>query len=95
MVVSDLEAAVPVRVVVVGHLVSAVSVLECHDREHPSPGRLRRAPVVPRPSLADAHLPRAALPPPALHHCVLAVAMRDPGAKSSRQGIQALGQRAK
>lgn len=58
--VSDLEAAVPVRAVVVGHLVLAGLVLEFHDREHPSPGGLRRSHVVPRLSLAAAHLPRAA-----------------------------------
>lgn len=57
--VSDLEEAVSVRAVV-GHLVLAGLALEFHDREHPSPGGLRRSHVVPRLSLAAAHLPRAA-----------------------------------
>ena len=52
--------AVPVLAVVVGHLVLVVLVLERHDRDHTSPGRPRRAHVVPRLSLAAAHLPRAA-----------------------------------
>lgn len=83
---SDLEAAaVPVRAVVVGHLVSAVLVLERHDCEHSSPGCLHRAYVVPRLSLAAAHLPRAALRATALHYRVLADAMPVPGVESNRQ----------
>lgn len=100
--VSDLEAAVPVRAVVVGHLVLAVLVLERHDREHHSPGRLRCAHVVPRLALAVGHLPRAAgrlpraaLRPPALRDRVLAVAMPGPGEESNLPCIQARGQRAK
>lgn len=81
--VSDPEAAVPVRTAVVGHLVSAVLVLECHDREHPSPGGLHHAHVAPHLSLAAAHLPRAALPPPVLDHLVFALAIPGPVAEST------------
>lgn len=54
---SDLEApVVSVRAVVVDHLALGFLVLERHDREHPSPGRLRRAHVLPRLSLCHVGL---------------------------------------
>lgn len=93
--VADLEAAMPVLAVVVVHLVLVVLVLERHDREHPSPCRLRHAHVLPRLSLAAAHLPRVASRPPALRHRVLAVAIPGPVAESNPRCIQAPGRLAK